>query len=167
MSTINTLDFESKLTDELDKAVVQKSVTAFMADNSFRQHFVGARTVLIPDVDFSGLGNNERWKSENLSIDELIDDRLSNLYVNDNNEISLPPGIIKYFQEIKECMNISDSDFGKKVYDEFAKVNTPLQIFSQQECANILLAEIGVETRKLNNSYMVAKQRLQQLKNIN
>ena len=60
MSTINTLDFESKLTDELDKAVVQKSVTAFMADNSFRQHFVGARTVLIPDVDFSGLGNYDR-----------------------------------------------------------------------------------------------------------
>ena len=60
MSTINTLDFESKLTNELDKAVVQKSVTAFMADNSFRQKFVGARTVLIPDVDFSGLGNYDR-----------------------------------------------------------------------------------------------------------
>lgn len=123
--------------------------------------------VEVAAYDFSRRGNNDRWKSENLSIDELIDDRLSNLYVNDNNEISLPPGIIKYFQEIKECMNISDSDFGKKVYDEFAKVNTPLQIFSQQECANIVLAEIGVETRKLNNSYMVAKQRLQQLKNVN
>ncbi len=60
MSTINTLDFESKLTNELDKAVVQKSVTAFMADNSFRQKFVGARTVLIPDVDFSGLGDYDR-----------------------------------------------------------------------------------------------------------
>ncbi len=60
MSTINTLDFESKLTNELDKAIVQKSVTSFMADNSFRQKFVGARTVLIPDVDFSGLGDYDR-----------------------------------------------------------------------------------------------------------
>ncbi len=60
MSTINSLDFESKLTNELDKAIVQKSVTSFMADNSFRQQFVGARTVLIPDVDFSGLGDYDR-----------------------------------------------------------------------------------------------------------
>lgn len=60
MSSINTLDFESKLTSELDKAIVQKSVTAFMADNSFRQKFVGARTVLVPDVDFSGLGDYDR-----------------------------------------------------------------------------------------------------------
>ncbi|MBQ1284008.1 MAG: hypothetical protein IIY18_03295, partial [Clostridia bacterium] len=60
MSTINTLDFESKLTNELDKAIVQKSVTSFMADNSFRQKFVGARTVLVPDVDFSGLGDYDR-----------------------------------------------------------------------------------------------------------
>ena len=60
MSTINTIDFESKLTNELDKAIVQKSVTSFMADNSFRQKFVGARTVLVPDVDFSGLGDYDR-----------------------------------------------------------------------------------------------------------
>lgn len=37
MSSINTIDFESKLTGELDKAVAQKSVTSFMTDNSFRQ----------------------------------------------------------------------------------------------------------------------------------
>ena len=62
MSSINTIDFESKLTGELDKAVAQKSVTSFMTDNSFRQKFVGARTVLVPDVDFSGLGDYDRDK---------------------------------------------------------------------------------------------------------
>ena len=73
MSTINTLDFESKLTNELDKAIVQKSVTSFMADNSFRQKFVGARTVLVPDVDFSGLGDYDRdggFTEENSTVIE-------------------------------------------------------------------------------------------------
>lgn len=57
---INTLAFCTKFTGELDKALVQKSVTSFMADNAMRAKFVGAKTVLIPDVDFQGLGDYDR-----------------------------------------------------------------------------------------------------------
>lgn len=57
---INTLAFNSRLTQELDKALVQKSVTGFMVDNAMRQKFVGAKTVLIPDIDLQGLGDYDR-----------------------------------------------------------------------------------------------------------
>lgn len=57
---INTLALATKMTTELDKAVVQKSVTGFFADNTFKAKFVGAGTVLIPEVDFSGLGDYSR-----------------------------------------------------------------------------------------------------------
>ena len=59
-STINSLEFQSKLTEELDKALVQSAQTSFFADNAMRSKFVGARTVLIPDVDMQGLGNYDR-----------------------------------------------------------------------------------------------------------
>lgn len=59
-STINSLEFQSKLTGELDKALVQEAQTSFFADNALRSKFVGARTVLIPDVDMEGLGNYDR-----------------------------------------------------------------------------------------------------------
>lgn len=59
-STINSLQFQSKLTGELDKALVQSAQTSFFADNAMRSKFVGARTVLIPDVDMQGLGNYDR-----------------------------------------------------------------------------------------------------------
>lgn len=59
-STINTVEFQSKLTGELDKALVQEAQTSFFADNNLRSKFVGARTVLIPDVDMQGLGNYDR-----------------------------------------------------------------------------------------------------------
>ena len=59
-STINSLEFQSKLTGELDKALVQSAQTSFFADNAMRSKFVGARTVLIPDVDMQGLGNYDR-----------------------------------------------------------------------------------------------------------
>lgn len=59
-STINSLEFQSKLTGELDKALVQEAQTSFFADNALRSKFVGARTVLISDVDMQGLGNYDR-----------------------------------------------------------------------------------------------------------
>lgn len=58
--TLNTLEFASKFSGELDKIIVQKAVTGFMADNVFRQKFVGAKTVIMPDIDFVGLADYDR-----------------------------------------------------------------------------------------------------------
>ena len=59
-SGLNSLQFREQLTNELDKALVQKSVTSAFLDNSFGSKFVGTKTVLIPDIDFVGLGDYDR-----------------------------------------------------------------------------------------------------------
>lgn len=57
---INTLEFASKFTSELDKKVVQEAQTGFFADNLLKAQFVGAKSVIIPDVDFVGLADYNR-----------------------------------------------------------------------------------------------------------
>lgn len=57
---INSIALANKMTTELDKAIVQKSVTGFLTDNAMRAKFVGAGTVLIPDVELQGLGDYDR-----------------------------------------------------------------------------------------------------------
>ncbi len=57
---LNTLEFATKFAGELDKLVTQKAVTGFMADNVLRAKFVGAKTVIIPDIDFVGLADYDR-----------------------------------------------------------------------------------------------------------
>lgn len=57
---INSLAFNEKLTGELDKVVVEKSKTGFFADNGLRAKFVGAKTILIPEMDMSGLADYDR-----------------------------------------------------------------------------------------------------------
>ena len=57
---INTILTATKYSDALDKAFVQKSVTGFFTDNALRTKFVGAKTVIIPDVDFEGLVDYDR-----------------------------------------------------------------------------------------------------------
>lgn len=56
----NTIIDNERLTTELDKALVQKSVTGIFADNVLRAKFVGAKTVLIPEVDMQALGDYNR-----------------------------------------------------------------------------------------------------------
>jgi len=59
---INSIETASAYTAELDKMLVQKSAVGFMADNVLRTKFVGAQTVIIPDVEFVGLANYDREK---------------------------------------------------------------------------------------------------------
>lgn len=57
---INTLAFNTKLSEELEKKLVQDAQTGFFADNAMRAKFVGAQTVKIPNVDMNGLGDYDR-----------------------------------------------------------------------------------------------------------
>lgn len=57
---INTILTASKYSEALDKTFVQKSATSFFADNVLRAKFVGAKSVIIPDVDFAGLVDYDR-----------------------------------------------------------------------------------------------------------
>lgn len=57
---INTLEFKTKLAEQLDKKLVQNAVTSFLEDASMKAHFVGAKTVLLPDIEYVGLGNYNR-----------------------------------------------------------------------------------------------------------
>ncbi len=58
--SINSIEYAKKFTSELDKAYTQKAVTGFFADNILRSKFVGAKTVIVPDLDFVGLVNYDR-----------------------------------------------------------------------------------------------------------
>lgn len=56
----NSIETAVRYSDELDKMFTQKSATGFFADNALAAKFVGAKTVIIPDVDFQGLADYNR-----------------------------------------------------------------------------------------------------------
>ena len=56
----NSTATAKKYSEELDKVLVQKAVTGFMTDNVLRAKFVGAKDVVISDVDFVGLADYNR-----------------------------------------------------------------------------------------------------------
>lgn len=58
--SINSIENATRYSEELDKVFEQKSATGFFADNALKTKFVGAKTVIIPDVDFQGLADYDR-----------------------------------------------------------------------------------------------------------
>ncbi len=58
--SINSISAAEKYSGELDRVFQAKSATAFFADNALRTKFVGAKTVIIPEVDFDGLSDYDR-----------------------------------------------------------------------------------------------------------
>ncbi len=58
--SINSIENATRYSDELDKMFEQKSAVGFFADNALATKFVGAKTVIIPDIDFQGLADYDR-----------------------------------------------------------------------------------------------------------
>ncbi len=58
--SINSIENAAKYANELDRMFAQKSATGFFADNALSTKFVGAKTVIIPDVNFQGLADYDR-----------------------------------------------------------------------------------------------------------
>ena len=58
--SINSLENVTRYSNELDKMFAQKSAVGFFADNAMATKFVGAKTVIIPDIDFQGLADYDR-----------------------------------------------------------------------------------------------------------
>ncbi len=58
--SLNNEAFATKFTGELDKIITEKSSVGFMADNTLRAKFVGAKTVKIPNISLQGLGDYDR-----------------------------------------------------------------------------------------------------------
>lgn len=57
---INNIAFKTEMTAELDKKLVQGAQAGVFADNNLRAKFVGAKTVTIPVMGMSGLGDYDR-----------------------------------------------------------------------------------------------------------
>lgn len=122
--------------------------------------------VEVISYDLSGLGNNYKFVLENKKVfkDTYRTSRLSNLFTDeDETEVTLPPAIISYFERLQSNLDMDSEEFIGYVYNEFAEIHIKDRIFNADECANIILSEIGLEQRKIKHSYKVAEQRVEKI----
>lgn len=112
--------------------------------------------------DLSGLGNGDKP----LPNDEMFrkvkyESRMANLFsTEDKKEVTVPPGIIRYFKKLYDKIGMTSEEFIQYTYEQFADIHIHDRVFTEAECANIILSEIGLEIRNIENSRKVAEQRV-------
>lgn len=112
--------------------------------------------------DLSGLGNGDKPIPNNDVFRQVkYESRMVNLLTTeDKKEVTVPPGIIGYFERLYKEIGMTPDEFIKYTYEQFAEIHIHDCVFTESECANIILSEIGLEERKILNSRKVAEQRV-------
>ena len=111
----------------------------------------------------SGLGNATSLEPNHavpLVQEILYKSRLVNIYTEDKLEVIPYPATTQSGKKLFEVLGMTADEFIAFVYQECAAIKIHERVFSAEECANIFLVAIGLEERRLTNSYEVAKQRL-------
>jgi len=151
------------MTGALDTAMVQRSVTGFMADNVLRAKFVGAKTVLIPHMEISGLGNYNRddgFVQGSITVDDIpltltMDrGRSFQLDVQDGDESGISDLAGRVMGEFVRTQVVPEMDayvLSKMASHAVAESQTvtgdadkPYEIFT--DAANKIWSELGYET---------------------
>ena len=64
--------------------------------------------------------------------------------------MQLPPGIVGYLATLQSMLKLSDVEYKEELLQNFNKFDLPQRIFTNEECVEIVLLEIGNHPRKLN-----------------
>lgn len=112
--------------------------------------------------DLSGLGNNEKdLMNSNIPKEKKVEFKLVNLFKDDDEkEVIVLPRLVEYAERLKTELKLTDNEFIKTVYSMANKVHMGIGVFNADECANTLLYLMGLEDRKIKNSYKEAIKRL-------
>lgn len=114
--------------------------------------------------DLSGLGNGNKPETISLFSKQMqYEMKMTNLFMAENkSEVTVPSGIIQYFSRLYTKLNMDTEEFIRYTYEQFEDIQIHDRIFTGSECANIILSEIGLESRKIINSRSIAEQRVKE-----
>lgn len=76
-----------------------------------------------------------------------------------NSIVTMAPGITSRVVDYQEKKGLSDEDLKKKLYDDMSKIKLPFSVFTDDECADIVLMEIHKDVEGLEMLYNKAKRR--------
>lgn len=117
------------------------------------QNLEGALVLLfeVCYLGLSGMGNNFN--------PDFIDIYEKHFFPYEESLNTLAPGIVNLIKKLKVKLNLSDLELGQAFLTSMEKYQVPFHLFTKDECANILIAEINYEEEQLKKIYKVAEKR--------
>ena len=101
--------------------------------------------------DLSGLSNGFRK--------EFMDIYAKSYFPYENSIVTMAPGITSRIKQYAEKFGWTETDLRSQLIDAIEKIKLPFSLFTGEECADIVIAEIHEDKALLNKIYSVAEKR--------
>ena len=114
--------------------------------------------------DLSGLGNNEKslfeWEKNDPKYFLMIyESRAEHFFPYENTTLIIPPAISAWFAEMQTTLGLDDKSYRDAILKELQETHPPRRIFTDEECADIIIAAIHSNTDTLSAIYSKAEKR--------
>lgn len=114
--------------------------------------------------DLSGLGNGEEILFEWEQTDpkqflSIYESRVAHFFPYEETSLIIPPGISGWFSEMQSVLGMDDIEYREALLRELREVHPPRRVFTDEECADIIIADIHDDTDTLTAIYKKAEKR--------
>lgn len=114
--------------------------------------------------DLSGLGNSEKtlfeWEQNNPKYYLMIyESRTEHFFPYETTTLIIPPAVSAWFAEMQTILSLDDKGYREAILRELHDSHPPRRIFTDEECADIVIADIHNDTDTLSTIYSKAEKR--------
>ncbi len=114
--------------------------------------------------DLSGLGNGDKplfeWENTNPKLYLMIyESRAEHFFPYEESTLIIPPAVSTWFAEMQVILQLDDKSFRAAILEELSEVHPPHRIFTNEECADIIMADIKKDSDTLSAIYKKAEKR--------
>jgi len=114
--------------------------------------------------DLSGLSNGEQilfeWAKTNPKNYLMIyESRAKHFFPYEETSLIIPPAVSAWFAEMQTILGLDDKNYRDAILKELGEVHPPFRIFTDEECADIIMADIHNDTDTLSGIYKKAEKR--------
>lgn len=114
--------------------------------------------------DLSGLSNNDKslfeWEKSNPELYLTVyESRLEHFFPYEETTLIIPPAVSAWFAEMQTILSLDDKDYREAIVKELQETHPPRRIFTDEECADIVIADIHSDTDTLTAIYKKAEKR--------
>lgn len=123
--------------------------------------------------DLSGLGNGDKplfeWEKFNPELYLITyESRMAHFFPYKDTTLIIPPAVSAWFDEMQTTLELNDKEYRAALLKELQEVHPPCRIFTDEECADIVIADIHRDIDTLTAIYKKAeireKARLEEVK---
>ena len=137
-------------------------VNFLMEENKINDAF--CRLCEVAAVDLSGLGNSEKYlfEQEKEGTEFFLNfykEHLEYFLANDELSVIIAPGIVRYFIDMKDKLEMNDIEYRESILNELNKICLPRNIFTVDERVDVLMAYLSNDKAVLGEICKKAKKR--------